>query len=60
VAQGGEVLVSESTAQLTADLTEVEFSSGWSAGQRLEPGVLIKEALIEARRSAIPGGASAT
>ena len=46
--------------QLRTDLTEVEFSSGWSTGQRLEPGVLVKEALIEARRTATAGGASAT
>jgi predicted ATPase/class 3 adenylate cyclase len=45
--------------QLRTDLTEVDFSSGWSAGQRLEPGVLVKEALIEAPRCVTPGGASA-
>jgi hypothetical protein len=28
--------------QLRTDLTEVEFCCGWSAGQRLEPGVLVK------------------
>jgi predicted ATPase/class 3 adenylate cyclase len=44
--------------RLRADLSAVEFSSGWSAGERFEPGVLVKEALIEARRSATPDGAS--
>ncbi|MGH2477548.1 MAG: ATP-binding protein, partial [Candidatus Limnocylindrales bacterium] len=41
--------------QLRTELTDIEFSSGWSAGKRLEPGVLVKEALIEARRSLTPG-----
>ena len=44
--------------RLRADLSAVEFSSGWSAGERFEPGVLVKEALIESRRSATPDGAS--
>jgi class 3 adenylate cyclase len=45
--------------RLRTDLSAIEFSTGWSAGQRLEPGVLVKEALIEARRSVTPDGASA-
>jgi predicted ATPase/class 3 adenylate cyclase len=32
-------------------LSPVEFSIGWIAGERLEPDVLVKEALIEARRT---------
>lgn len=28
-----------------------EFDIGWMAGERLEPDVLVKEALIEARRT---------
>jgi predicted ATPase/class 3 adenylate cyclase/DNA-binding CsgD family transcriptional regulator len=37
-------------ALLREALSSVEFSTGWLAGERLEPDVLVKEALIEARR----------
>jgi hypothetical protein len=40
---------------LRAALTPTEFSANWAAGQRLEPDVLVKEALLTATRAEVDG-----
>jgi predicted ATPase/class 3 adenylate cyclase/DNA-binding CsgD family transcriptional regulator len=40
---------------LRAALTPTEFSANWAAGQRLEPDVLVKEALVTAERAEAGG-----